>query len=56
MKSYNYLMKELPGDEIIKLIKNTNELNKINFEHLIFENVFKSKKISNYQKLLLSLK
>ena len=37
-------MKELKGDEIIKLIKNTNELNKINFEHLIFENVFKSKK------------
>ena len=44
IKSYNYLMKELQGDEIIKLIKNTNELNKINFEHLIFENVFKSKK------------
>ena len=44
MKSYNYMMKELKGDEIIKLIKNTNELNKINFEHLIFENVFKSKK------------
>ena len=44
IKSYNYLMKELKGDEIIKLIKNTNELNKINFEHLIFENVFKSKK------------
>jgi len=44
MKSYNYLMKELKGDEIIKLIKNFNELNKINFEHLIFENVFKSTK------------
>ena len=44
IKSYNYLMKELKGDEIIKLIKNTNELNKINFEHLIFENVLKAKK------------
>tara|TARA_B100001057_G_scaffold409164_1_gene423683 strand:+ start:11255 stop:13243 length:1989 start_codon:yes stop_codon:yes gene_type:complete len=44
MKSYNYAMRELKGDEIIKLSKDVIELNKINFEHLIFENVFKRTK------------
>ena len=44
IKSYNYAMRELKGDEIIKLTKNVTEINKINFEHLIFENVFKHTK------------
>ncbi len=44
IKSYNYMMRELKGDEILKLTENVKELNKINFEHLIFENVFKRTK------------
>ena len=42
LKSYNFLLKELKGDQIENWTDNKKDVKKINYNHLIFENVFKN--------------
>ncbi len=41
LSSYNYLLKELKGNEILDWNNENMDVKKINYEHIIFENVFK---------------
>ena len=41
LSSYNYLLKELKGNEILDWNNEKADVKKINYKHIIFENVFK---------------
>lgn len=43
IESYNFLLKELKGDQIENWVNKKIDVKKINYDHLIFENVFTQK-------------
>ena len=40
LESYNFLLKELKGDQMLNWKKKQKDVKKINYDHLLFENVF----------------